>query len=253
MIRSAYLRVYIPSDAAVPVESDGVSVDGLRWVGDFGLLAGPVRKQALMTVWNGRSFACPTHPRLRVLEGLLAFRATYPGVTGDVLVPEDAAARAAEELARLRRRDPSLRSHILASPWHVPLRWFAAFDPDEREMVEREGHTSIRYRTTVGGAVARLEHSMTVLEGAGFEDSVTEQVQELTDWLTTFPVDSLVELDYGGVAELFGDGDLAIDESAADLRASLKALEEGDLDAAGEHYGRAASRWAAAQALTHMN
>jgi hypothetical protein len=63
----------------------------------------------------------------------------------------------------------------------------------------------------------------------------------------------MVELDYGSVAGLFSSGDLAIDESAAEVWASLEALERGDFEDATEHYSMAASRWAAAQAVTYSN
>ncbi len=55
------------------------------------------------------------------------------------------------------------------------------------------------------------------------------------------------------MARLFSDGDLALDESAADIAASLDALERGDLEEAGEHYATAAARWAHAQSLSHVN
>lgn len=70
------------------------------------------------------------------------------------------------------------------------------------------------------------------------------------DWLRPFPVDAVVELDYGGAARLFSDGELATDETAAEVAASLRDLQRGDYDAAGEHYGRVAARWSHAQALT---
>jgi hypothetical protein len=44
-----------------------------------------------------------------------------------------------------------------------------------------------------------------------------------------------------------------LDESAADIAASIEALARGDLEEAGEHYARAASRWAHAHALAYAN
>ena len=63
----------------------------------------------------------------------------------------------------------------------------------------------------------------------------------------------MLELDYAGVAELFSEGDLVLDESAADIAASLVALEHGDFDEAGTFYGRVARRWGRAQALAFAN
>jgi len=63
----------------------------------------------------------------------------------------------------------------------------------------------------------------------------------------------VVELDYGGVAGLFTEDELADDESAADVADSLAALQRGDPEEAGELYTVVAARWARAQALSFAN
>lgn len=251
MIKAAYLRVYVPGE--VSPEQGPSSFEGLRQVSDYGLVAESLKDGSLVATWNDVRYVCPRNPRLRMLEGLLAFRNAYPGLTAELLIPEEIAERAAEELESLRSSEPEARSHILASPWHVPLRWFAAFDPNERIIEQHDGVRDIRYRTDVGIADSRLTRALNILQDAGFQDAVIDQVQELASWVAGFDADSMLELDYGGVAELFSDGNLALDETAADIQASLKALENGELDEAGEHYARAASRWADAQALTYLN
>lgn len=252
LIRSAYLRVYLP-DKEGRWEQHTPAGRGFIVVGDYGLVDESLRNDALYVEWEGSRYVCPRYPRLRMLEGLLTFRATYPGLTGDLLIPESVADRAGSEIDSLRTTNPDLQSHIIASPWHVPLRWFAAFDPSEREVVERGDHLSIRYRSALADAIGRLQRSVQLLERAGFHESVIEPVSDLTEWLARFADDAMVELDYGEVAELFSDGELAVDETAADIAASLTALEEDDLDVAGDRYGMAAARWASAQALTFMN
>lgn len=251
MIKSAYLRVYVPGEA--PSEQGPSSFEGLRQVSDYGLVAESLKDGSLVATWNDVRYVCPRNPRLRMLEGLLAFRHAYPGLTAELLIPEEIAERAAQELEALQSKNPGTRSHILSSPWHVPLRWFAAFDPNERIVEERNGANDVLYRTDVGAADSRLTRALNILQDAGFQDAVIDQVQELATWVAGFDADSMLELDYGGVADLFSDGNLALDETAADIQSSLKALEDGELDQAGEHYARAASRWADAQALTYLN
>ncbi|MBT8202990.1 MAG: hypothetical protein HKN74_12020 [Acidimicrobiia bacterium] len=251
MIKAAYLRVYVPGDGSQePAETPG---SDLREVADYGLMSESLNDGVLTATWNDSVYVCPRHPRLRLLEGLLGFRNAYPGLTAELLIPEEVAERAADELEALRHRNPDAKSHILASPWHVPLRWFSAFDPEERSVVEADGTSSVRYRTTIGQADERLTRSLVILQAAGFQDAVIDQVQELHNWINGFDEDDLLELDYGGVADLFSDGALALDETAADIQASLSALEAGNLDEASEHYARAAARWAHAQSLTYMN
>jgi hypothetical protein len=251
MIKAAYLRVYEPSDGSE--EETARSEERLREVSEYGLMSESLNDGVLSATWNDGHYVCPRFPRLRLLEGLLGFRNAYPGLTAELLIPEEVAERAAAELEALQDRDPDAKSHILSSPWHVPLRWFSAFDPSERSVEERNGATALLYRTTIAQADDRLTRALVTLQNAGFQDAVIDQVQELYNWVASFDDDCLLELDYGGVAELFSDGALALDETGADIQSSLSALEAGNLDEASDHYSKAAARWAHAQALTYMN
>lgn len=255
MAKAAYLRVYMPAERVGYYPEHLPAVDGGRVLtrGRFGVWDEAPSDDAFITEHQGRRYVCPRYPRLRMLEGLIAFRNTYPGLTASLLVPERMAEAAVRELERIHAGG-RVRSHILTSPWHVPLRWFAAFTPAERELVDLGGGgITIRYRTMQGDALQRLRRSLEVLEEAGFEDHVVDQVGDVIDWLEGFPPDSLVELDYDEVADLFPDGDLVIDESAAEVAVIIEALEEGDLERAGEAYAAAASRWAHAQSISHAN
>ena len=251
MIKAAYLRVYVPGEADETDDPGQASV--MREVDDYGLLSESLDEGVLATTWNETGYVCPRHPRLRLLEGLLGFRNAYPGLTAELLIPEEIAERAGAELEALRDRDPEARSHILTSPWHVPLRWFSAFDPEERVVSESAEGSTVQYRTSIAQAIARLSRALDILQEAGFQDAVIDQVQELHNWVSAFDGNDLLELDYGAVAELFSEGALAMDETAADIQASLSALEAGNLDEASDHYASAAARWAHAQSLTYMN
>lgn len=259
MTRVAYLRVYLPMEVLAPEErrrwefrAGPTRIEPLPFIAetDYGLLSEPLGDDALIAEWSGRRFVCPRNPRLRVLEGVLAFHNAYPGSR---LVPEEVVRRAATELERLRQVRPRARSHILTAPWHVPLRWFAAFSPEEREIRDTKSGPVIRYRTAREAASDRLTRAVEVLEDAGFDEEIIEEVEGLAEWVAEFPSDALVELDYAGVARLFEPGDLVVDESAADVWASLDALERGDFEEATVHYTTAATRWAEAQALTYSN
>ncbi len=250
MTFAAYLRVYVPDDGRGVTEHIPIPHPRVLGRGVYGVFFESSREDAFVVEREGRVFVCPRLPRLRMLEGLLAFRNSYPAAIASSLVPEALARRAAAELDRLHARHPGARSHILTSPFHVPPRWFAAFNPKERELVPGPDGLSIRYRTGRGAAVRRLQRAARILERAGFDEDAVSQLRDLVDWLRNFPIEALVELDYGGAARLFADGELATDETVEDVAASLRALQRGDFDAAGEHYGRVAARWSHAQALT---
>ncbi len=254
MIATAYLRVYLPAEelTAFPRHATAGGAEVLH-ASDIGLWQESLTEDAFAIEWQSRPFLCPRYPRLRMLEGLLAFHNAYPGMVGATLVPEDVVRRAAAELERLYEENPSARSYILTSPWHVPLRWFVGFDPSQREIVASEDQLSIRYRNGRRDATRRLQRAIRILTRAGFDESVVEPVQSLLEWMSEFPEDSVVELDYGTVAGLFTAEDIVMDESAQHIDASLGALDDDDLDQAGEHYALAASRWAAMQARLYAN
>ena len=255
MAPAAYLRVYLPERRYRRPLEHVIAADSAPVLtrGEFGLISESARDDAFVIEVAGERFVCPRYPRLRMLEGLLAFRNAYDPATSSTLVPEGVAERAAAELDRIYSRHPGMRSHILTSPFYVPLRWFAAFDPSERAIAQSVDGLSIRYRTSLGDAIDRLERVVAVLDDAGFDDGTVEQVSDVVDWMRPFSRAAVLELDYAGVAALFTEAELALDESASDVLASIDALERGDLEAAGEAYAAAASRWAHAQALSHAN
>jgi len=254
---AAHLRVYVPASRAdgpvLPHVTDRTGLSRVLRAGEFGLSAESSRDDAFVIDDDGVRYVCPRNPRLRILEGLLAFRHAYGESAAAALVPEEVADRAAAELDRIHARFPGVKSHILTSPFAIPLRWFAVFDPAERIVEDTESGISVRYRTELSEGLLRLRRAVQVIGDAGFDEAIVEQVGDLVRWLEEFPRDALVELDYGGVVTLFDDADLVLDETAADIADSLAALEREDFEAAGEHYGLAAARWAHAHGLAYAN
>ena len=251
MIRAAYLRIYVPADRAGTWTAHRTPRFGkIVRASDHFVWGEATTEDAFALEWQGRRYVCPRNARLRMLEGVLAFSAANPG---SALVPDGTLRHAANELAELRSRRPDARSYILTSPWHVPLRWFLPFVPDQRELYETGNGLSIRFRTSVLLATPPLTRAIEVLEAAGFEDEVVEQVRELERWLGEFPTDGMLELDYGTVAGLFPEADLVMDDSVSTVAESIDALERLDYEAAGRAYASVSGRWAQAQALMYVN
>ena len=211
---------------------------------------GPTADDAYTADWDGVSYVCPRFPKLRMLEGVLSFRDDHPG---SALASELAVRRATQELARIRSQEPTARSYILTAAWHVPLRWFVGFEPDQRMIYEAPHGTSIRYRTRLTDAITKVTAAIETLEDAGFDDNVVEDLADLERWLKEFSDSGMLELDYHTVARLFSDGSLAFDESVAEVRRSLDALGRLDYEEAGYAYADVAGRWAPAQALAYVN
>jgi hypothetical protein len=252
MIRSAYIRIYVPSSRVGPLPpfkggpvGDGAIMQDSTYIWDE-----PLTNDGFYTEWNSTQYVCPRNIRVRMIEGILAFARTYPMMP---TVTESRRNEYQSELNRLRRETTHSKSHILSSAWHVPLRWFTAFRSVERDLYDDGNGPSIRYRATVGDSIDRVKWAGTVLENAGFGDQVVERVHDLERWLAGFTADALVELDYGTVSASFSEGDLVFDESADDIRTSLLALEADDFPASQEAYERVARRWANPQSYTYSN
>ena len=253
MVRTSYLRVYVPIEALGDANSgtwnddsraDLEAKQSRRWLVSAALPeAETFSEGAFLRKVGDRVFACPWRTRLRMLAGLLAFRSSLPEEVADAFVSEAEARRAARELEELGHSHPEVRSHIIHANWHVPLRWFAAFLDDQRILTEDRDGLRIRYETPLDGAMSRLTESLQILDTAGFSDEITDAVRELISWLELFSGEGILELDYGSVASMFSDEELLDDHSAAEVWTCLGALERGDLAEAGEVFGTLTERW----------
>ena len=221
MTKTADLRVYSP-------EVRGSREPVPAFVKRYGLLSEAEGEAPWTVEWDGRRLVCPRNLRLRVLESTVAFANALRGI-GVGLIPDDAAKAADRELRTYQVEHPGHRSHVLTSAWHVPVRWFVAFDPDEKERA----------------------HS--VLEQLGAFQAPAEELGQLSSWLEPFPEGSMVELDYSDVSDLFDPQELVFDDSCHLIQESVDALENGDMLRAGENYGRVVSRWAPAFSVTFSN
>jgi hypothetical protein len=268
MIRTAYLRVYEPLSAFSPseqerygvrgaVDDDGAQKAARKWLieramPEQGSLLG-LADGAFVRRSEDAVLVCPWRTRLRMLAGLVAFRGSVPGEVADAFVPEAEAERAARELESIERDHPDVRSHIIHANWHVPLRWFCAFDDSERILIEDSQGLRVRYETQVKTAAARLARALTVLEESWLDEAVTAAVRELTEWVACFREDGLLELDYGSVAGVFDEDDLVEDRTASEIWTCLDALSAGDLERAGIVFGTISERWAEARSIEVIN
>ena len=102
----------------------------------------------------------------------------------------------------------------------------------------------------------RTKRAHETVEGAFGVGPVEEEIENLLEWLEIFHPESLVELDYGGLAgylsaALTADGEegLVADTSIEDVLLSLDGLAQGDGQIAGGGYERLVRRWRAVQAF----
>ena len=140
--------------------------------------------------------------------------------------------------------------HILTENWVIPPRWFSLFMAHERIRGEDEDGIFCVMRTNIADAKARTEVAHQTVRSAFGEGSVEAEIEHLLEWLDMFHNKSLVELDYGGLANyldfglrLAGEEGIEADTSVEDVLLSLSGLAAGDGQMAGQGYERLVSRW----------
>lgn len=222
-------------------------------------------ERASLLEHGGLILVCPWATKTRAARAALTAREGVPPVLADAMVPlplTSAAERALGERDEPDSAEPRL--HVLTATWGPPVRWFVLFDESEREVRELDaGSTNgtasvarrrrVVFRTEMSNARRRAARALAVLRRGLGEVSVVEATERTARWLEEFHPRSVVELDYGPVADLFDDDALAEDTSAADVAAALAALGNGDGAAAGEAYERVSERWRAIQAHERAN
>lgn len=267
---ASYLRVYEPLSAFAPEQQHYWR----RYVREGRAVApgeGPQRQRAAVIEAIGPSWnrlpalpdeayvletdeavlICPWNLRVRVAEAALHARDGVPPVLADAFVPPTFAGLARTVLDDWQGEPHRLHEQV--ATWGVPLRWFVFVDSGERQLVTG-GHRVLRYRTPISKARRRADRSIAVLRRAVGEDAaITEAVADGARWLEEFHPSSVVELDYGGLVDVFPDDQLAADDSPGLVAAGLAGLARGDADAATEAYEQLVERWRGVQQMERSN
>ena len=268
MVPSSYLRVYQPLDAFERGEQlhwerfllhGGAPVPGRpryadhHTVGRLGVLAPSDADAAEIMHLEGRTLVSPRRMRMRVLAAMVSFREAQPLELWEQFVPKKDGKRAARDLSRLRRRDPSAVAFCHQSPWHVPIRWFVLFRDDERELVEDErGHWRLRYRTTTRRAIRRAEQAIAPLRRSDL-GPIGDLILDLHQWMTHFDPSSVLELDYAELCDFQRWDELDDDHSAKEVHDALEALEAGEYPQAADVYQGVLTRWAEVRSREILN
>jgi hypothetical protein len=234
-----------------PVYRDEATVKDRR----VGLLASAEGEYADVRFVDGEYYICPWRTRLRVLSSLLSLRDSSPVEVAEAFVPEGEFKRAARELARMRRREPSVVPSMIQSPWHVPIRWFVLVDDPERRLVEvASGGYRLFYWTPLAQAKRRADRALQAIRRSELSP-LSQLVQEMAEWLSAFHPESMVELDYASVSSLFTWDELDDDHGGHEIQEAVEALGggPGGMARAAEVYQSVANRWADAMIRESLN
>lgn len=182
-------------------------------------------------------------PSQLVLRAGLAANALIEGIHGplaELLIPEEQRDRHQERIDLVNARDGVTRVHTRASTWGIPFSWFSLFlESDPQDVVEAGGRIlTVRVWAPISDALDRVRYAVANLALAAPDLDMLDDLTQLTEWLELFHTDSMVELDYGAVADK-----VYPDDSPMDVRLGIECLAEGDMTGAAAAYRRLASRW----------
>jgi hypothetical protein len=201
---------------------------------------------------NGVRYVSPWSTATRCWAALDDFKDSLPSSITPFFVPPSLEEVITTGVDLLEDRVP----HIITETWVIPPRWFSLFTPEERVRGEDEDGIYSFARTTMVKARERAEKSHQIVLGAFGQGSVEQEIENLLDWLELFHPESLVELDYGGLASYLdaslraqGLDGISDDSSIEDVAHSLAGLAAGDGAVAGQGYERLVTRWRSVQAV----
>lgn len=186
------------------------------------------------------TFYCPEQLPLRAGMAAGLLEDELPFALMDAVIPATAAEAHAE---RLQEHGMWLDDEPLFTrdaTWGIPLSWFAALhEEDHHEVDDHDGVlTSVRLSVPVVLAIERTARAVAIVARTAEALPLLDQLSELNEWLQRFHPDSILELDYGPLAQTVWP-----DDTPRDLREGLEALDEGDLMSAAAAHHRISHRW----------
>ena len=209
--------------------------------------------RAFQLTKDGVSFYCPwsTGDRLSTSISLLRENYSNPMLKLFSLSP-------LEKMEESFQIGSLKKTYVLTETWLIPPRWFSLFSASDSVSVESKNKKLILYRTNIESALFRGNRALSIVRKTFGPGPLVGELEEMMTWLSTFDSRSIVELDYGGLANLLnnsrlpsGDDVTQSDTSVLDVWESLEALEIGDAGRAGAAYERLMSRWRAVSSLEH--
>ena len=193
---------------------------------------------------DGERFVAPWSTAIRTWAALADFKTMLPSTVFPFFLPQNVEEAISAGSADWQPTAP----HILTETWTIPPRWFSLFAPEERIRGSDSNGAFCIARAKIANAKTRCDFTHEAVVNAFGEGGVEEEIQDLYDWMDMFHPKSLVELDYGGLADYLNMalaelGGIEADSSIEDIHESLAGLAANDGATAGLGYERLITRW----------
>lgn len=193
---------------------------------------------------DGMRYVSPWSTSVRTWATLSEFKNTVPSTVVPFFVSNSFEEALEDSIDFTTSKVP----HIISQTWIIPPRWFALFEIHERQRGHDKDGAFVIARTEIAKAIGRGKTTHNAVKSAFGEGPVEQELLDLIDWLEMFHPKSIVELDYGGLADylelsLAEEGGLEADTSIEDIQSSIAGLAVGDGALAGRGYEQLVTRW----------
>ncbi len=200
----------------------------------------------------GKRFVSPWSTAHRCWSAIEDLRNSLSSSIIPFFMPENFSEAILDNLDELEHRVP----HIISETWIIPPRWFSLFTTEERLRGSNTDGPFTIMRTEIAQAKKRCMTTHQVVLNAFGPGPVEDEIAQLLNWLGVFHPDSIVECDYGGLAQYLekalldeGEPGLEADCSIEDVSLSLQGLSDGDGALAARGYEALVKRWRKVAAL----
>ncbi|WP_181274452.1 hypothetical protein [Brevibacterium oceani] len=183
---------------------------------------------------------CPAQEDIRGWEALESLTEHTSKATLDIIAPKSARRRAASRRAEWLQDAKDTRIFTRVSAWDVPPAWWLFFSLSEDQIITEETDAGLRViiRTDILAASARMEWAAeTVADNSKVVDMV-EQTSALAEWIDMFDMNSILELDLGGMSDV-----LWPNEAPELVDSWVTALSNDDHESAVAAFQKYAAAW----------
>jgi hypothetical protein len=201
---------------------------------------------------DGKRYVCPWSTAARCWAALEDFKSTLPNNISKMFLPQNLEDAISINSEIIEDKVP----HIITETWMIPPRWFSLFTTNERVRGHNLNEPFTYLRTSITKAKQRCMFTHQTVVASFGNGPIEQEIADLLEWMDLFHPESIIELDYGGLATYLenslienGEPGLDADTSIEDLHLSLAGLASGDGARAGQGYQRLMNRWRRVAAL----
>ena len=183
---------------------------------------------------------CPAQEDIRGWEALESLTEHTSKATLDIIAPKSARRRAASRRAEWLQDAKDTRIFTRVSAWDVPPSWWLFFSLSEDQIITDETEAGLRVliRTDILAASARMEWAAETISDTSKVVDMVEQTSDLVEWIDSFDMNSILELDLGGMSDVLWPS-----EAPELVDSWVTALSNDDTESARAAFQKYAAGW----------